>query len=47
MASPSSIRKAFLHDPEVYDFKILFRLSFNIEEANYDLLNKYVVYKVN
>ncbi|MCJ1344272.1 hypothetical protein MMC31_002475 [Peltigera leucophlebia] len=47
MASPSSIRSAFSHDPEVHDFKILFGPSFNVQEADYDLLNKYVVYKVN
>ena len=47
MAGPSSIRSAFSHDPEVHDFKILFGPSFNVQEANYNLLNKYVVYKVN
>lgn len=35
-----------MHSPEVYNFKILFRFSFNVQEADYNLLNKYVIYKV-
>ena len=47
MAGPSSTRSAFSHDPEVHDFNALFEPSFNVREADYNLLNKYVVYKVN
>ncbi len=47
MAGLSSIRSALLYDPEVHNFKILFGPSYNIQEANYNLLNKYIVYKVN
>ena len=47
MAGPSKIRSVLSHDPEVHNFKIFFGPSFNIQKANYNLLNKYVVYKVN
>lgn len=47
MTGFSSIRSALLHNLEVYNFKILFGPSLNIQEVDYDLLNKYVVYKVN
>lgn len=42
-----NIRSALLYDPKVYDFKILFGLSFNSQEVHYNLLNKYVIYKIN
>ena len=47
MAVSSSTRSAFLHDSNVHDFKTIFEPSFNIQEVDYNLLNKYVVYKVN
>lgn len=47
MAGPSSIRSAFMHDSEVHNFKSSFRPSFNFQKADYNLFNKYVVYKVN
>ncbi len=47
MAGPSRIKSALSYDPEVHDFKVLFGPSFNVQEADYDLLNKYVVYKAN
>ncbi len=47
MAGPSSIKSIFSYDSEVYNFKILFRSSLNIQETNYNLLNKYVIYKIN
>lgn len=36
-----------MYDSEVQDLKILFGLRFNVQKADNDLLNKYVVYKVN
>ena len=47
MVGLSNNQSAFLHNPEVHNFKILFRTSFNIQEADYNLLNKYVIYKIN
>lgn len=43
----SSIKNAFLYDLEIYDFKTFFRPSFNIQKTNYNLRNKYFIYKVN
>lgn len=42
-----SIRSIFLHDSKVYNFKIFFGPNFDIQEAYYNLLNKYVIYKFN
>ena len=47
IASPSSTRSVFSHNLKVHDFNALFELSFNIQKADYNLLNKYVIYKVN
>lgn len=47
MASLLSIKTIFLHDLEVHNFKIFFKLNFKIQETNYNLLNKYILYKVN
>lgn len=47
MAGLSGIRSIFSYNLEVYNFKILFRPSFNFQEADYNLLNKYIIYKVN
>lgn len=51
MAGPSSISSTPLPDllyiPEVNNQKILFYPRFDIQTADYDLLNKYVIYKFN
>ena len=51
MAGPSSISSALSNarsqDQEAADLKILFGPSFNIQIADLDLLNKYVIYKFN
>lgn len=47
MAGLLSIKSAFLYKLEVQDFKILFRPSFNVQVTDYNLLNTYVIYKVN
>lgn len=36
-----------MHNLEIQNFKIFFGLNFNVQEVDYDLLNKYVVYKIN
>ena len=47
MAHLSSIKSAFLYNPKVHNFIIFFGTSFNIQKANDNLFNKYVVYKIN
>ncbi len=47
MADPSNIRNTFLYNPKVNNLKILFGFSFNIKKTDYNLFNKYIIYKVN
>lgn len=47
MANLSSIKSTFFYNLEVHDYRILIRHSFNIKESDYDILNKYVIYKAN
>ena len=47
MAGPSSISSALSNDAKVINPKILFGHSFDIQKADNDLLNKYVIYKFN
>ncbi len=45
MAGLWSILSTLFYNPEVNNLKSLFGPSFNIQTADYDLLNKYVIYK--
>lgn len=47
MAVFSSIKNAFLHNLKVCNFQFFFRPSFNVQKTDYNLLNKYIIYKVN
>lgn len=47
MTDPSSIISIFLHDLKVNNYNILFKSSFDIQETDKDLLNKYIIYKFN
>lgn len=47
MISPLSIKSIFLPNPEVNDHNIFFEYSFDIQETDKKLLNKYVIYKFN
>ncbi len=46
MVGTSNNKSMFLYNLKVYNFKILFEPSLNIQEADYNLFNKYIVYKV-
>lgn len=47
MACFLSILSTFLHIPEVNNLKKNFSLSFDIQKADYNLLNMYIMYKFN
>ena len=45
MSHPPSILSPLLHNLEVNDSNILFVWNFDIQTADFDSLNKYVIYK--
>ena len=47
MAGLLSISSALSHDPETAYLKILFAQGFNIQTADHDLLNKFVIHRFN
>ena len=47
MSRPPSILSASLHNLEVNNLNILFSPNFDIQTADFDLFNKYVIYKFN
>ena len=47
MPGPSSISSALLHKPEAVDLKIFFANSMDIQTADHDILNKYIIHRFN
>lgn len=47
MSDFSRITNAFLHNLKIYNSKIFFKDSFNIQKVDKNLLNISMIYKVN